>query len=233
MVSWDQRCLPLTNKSLSSIFCNHFLSEVLQIKRCRTWSRQDRFKIGFRCEQRRRRRRKRRRRERGGASVWSKICTSQATRPALRCPVSSLLQPSSRYLWVSFHTYLYERTRTRRSNCSTCCTQARYLLYLYSFLLYIVRSLRSVRALAVVSERDGPTAVEDGALHNVFRAAPRTKLEIGVAIAQAIDNERHTTPSNPFGVLGTVQNLATFYGFKERRLEPTARRGPGGAAAPV
>lgn len=105
--------------------------------------------------------------------------------------------------------------------------------YLYSFLLYIVRSLRSVRALAVVSERDGPTAVEDGALHNVFRAAPRTKLEIGVAIAQAIDNERHTTPSNPFGVLGTVQNLATFYGFKERRLEPTARRGPGGAAAPV
>ena len=111
--------------------------------------------------------------------------------------------------------------------------QARYLLYLYSFLLYIVRSLRSVRALAVVSERDGPTAVEDGALHNVFRAAPRTKLEIGVAIAQAIDNERHTTPSNPFGVLGTVQNLATFYGFKERRLEPTARRGPGGAAAPV
>jgi len=104
---------------------------------------------------------------------------------------------------------------------------------LYSFLLYIVRSLRSVRALAVVSERDGPTAVEDRALHNVFRAAPRTKLEIGVAIAQAIDNERHTTPSNPFGVLGTVQNLATFYGFKERRLEPTARRGPGGAAAPV
>ena len=72
---------------------------------------------------------------------------------------------------------------------------------------------------------------DDAELHDALRTEPRTKFEIGVALARAVDAERHTTAEDPYSLGGGVRNLLTMYGVVKQRKSAAARRGGGRALA--